>query len=774
MRRGVLVCAAALLLVLPGVASAAPVLGREVPAGTSETERLRDMAPSAKTVDGAITDWRGRLPGFGGAVLYSRGELLYQDHLFDAYGADDGRDAQRLAVHDPLMAALPETYRIEPALQKNLPGEFGVPVPEQFNYSTHYGDLPHADQADLTELRLAASPDDLFLLARTTTMLEGSPGGDAPPVRSALLVLIDTGGDATEARPVPFGAGIETTSADKALLLVEDRGWLADLHTNEISPLPAGSVATNAAGWDNAIEASVAREAIGDVQAVAVAAGIADPGADELKDLGLGANLANVAFRAGEPVRDWWDKRQALALLEGTIDPFFQPVELGRLTSGASERWTPGPGYHERVFTSDEAISEERGREGILQHYGIYLPSEHDPGTSSPLQFWLHWRGGSANEGAALAPKIFHDLGESVQTIVVSPRGRGTSRWYVGKGHVDFREVWRDVHRRFRIDRARTYVAGHSMGGWGSFLLTILYPGRFAAALPASPPVTQGMWTGLDFAGCDDYEAGGYTPCYGGANDGDARVQHTRRLLENVRHVPWAIYHGAADELVPVSGVTRQVERLVQLGYRHRYYLFPAQEHYGPPITDEWSEGAQYMHRFERPRNPARVTYIRDMPFERATETIQSDGVPLSFSFDRAYWMSRLEPADPEAGVATFDGTSAAISEQPHTAVPEAGGPAAIGQTGPFVMTGMQWLTGLAGEAPAPANDFTATLTGARGVRLNLERMGIDVTKPATATIETDTPLVLELRADWGPGEGRVKTFELPAGKNELELQPAG
>jgi hypothetical protein len=312
------------------------------------------------------------------------------------------------------------------------------------------------------------------------------------------------------------------------------------------------------------------------------------------------------------------------------------------------------------------------------------------------------------------------------------------------------------------------------MGGWGSFLLTILYPDRFAAALPASPPVTQGMWTGLDFAGCDDYEAGGYTPCYGGANDGDARVQHTRRLLENVRHVPWAIYHGAADELVPVSGVTRQVERLVQLGYRHRYYLFPAQEHYGPPITDEWAEGAQYMHRFERPESPARVTYIRDMPFERATEAIQSDEVPLSFSFDRAYWMSRLEPIDPEAGVASFDGTSAAIAEEPYTAVPEAGGPAALGQTGPFVMTGMQWLTGLGGGAPVPANEFTATLKGARGVRLDLERMGIDVTKPATGNIETDEPLTLELRANWGPGEGRVRTFELPAGKSQLALQPAG
>ena len=781
MRRGAIICAAVVLPLVPGAAVAAPVLSTEVPAGTADVASLAGVEPSAKTVDGSISDWRGRAPGFGGAVFYSRGELLYQDHLFDAYGPDDGRDAQRLAIQDPLLEALPETYRIDPALQANLPGEFGLPAPEELEYSTNYGDLEHADQADLSQLRLAATGDELFVLARTTTMV-----ADAPE-RSALLVLLDTGGGESEPLEVPFGAGIQTTRADKALLLIEDRGWVADLRTNALVALPPGWVATNDAGWENAIEARVALDALGDVQAVAAAAGLADPGGDRLKDLGLGANLANVAFRTDEPVRDWWDKRQALALHEGTIDPFFQPVAIDRLVAGANERWTPGPGYHERVFRSSANISEERSREGILQHYGVYLPSGYEPGTGSPLQLWMHWRGGTANAAAALAPRIFHELGENVQTIVVSPRGRGTSRWYVGKGHVDFRQVWRDVHRRFTIDRERTYVAGHSMGGWASFLLTILYPDRFAAALPASPPVTQGMWTGLDFAGCDDFEAEGYTPCYGGANDGDARVQHTRRLLENVRYVPWAIFHGAADELVPVSGVTRQVERLVQLGYRHRYYLFPHQEHYGPPITDEWAEGARYLHGFASPPNPPRVTYIRDMPFERATETIQSDDVPFDFSFDRAYWMSRLEPADLEEGVAKFDGSSAAIPEEPYTAIPEAGGPTALGQTGPFVMTGMRWLTGLAGGAPDPANEFTATLTGAQRVRLDLGRMAIDVTKRAAGTVETDRPLALELRARWGEatptvlveGEprpvarsGRVVTIALPAGASELRIEP--
>ena len=788
MKPGALLATATVLLLAPAAAQGAPVLSTEVPAGGATTAPLPRVAPTPKKVDGRLGDWRGKLPGFGGAVLHSRGELLYQDHLFDAWGADDGRDAERLAIQDPLAEAFPETYRIDPALQANLPGEFGLPAPRELSYSTNYGDLDHADQADLSELRVAASRKHVFFLARTTTMLAGPPDKDEQAVRTGVLVLLDTGGEETERLEVPFGAGITTTRADVAVFLVENRGWLADLRGGSVRALPRGSVVTNESGYRNAVEARVPRSALGRVRALAAATGIAAPGANELTDTGLGANLANVAFRADEPVRDWWDKRQALELHAGAIDTFFQPLDLRRLTAGVSQRWRPAPGYHERIFTSASKISEEKGREGVLQHYGVYLPSEYDPARQSPLQLWLHWRGGTANAAAALAPRLFQELGENVQTIVVSPRGRGTSRWYVGKGHVDFREVWTDVHRTFKVDADRTYVAGHSMGGWGSFLLTILYPDRFAAALPASPPVTQGAWTGADFEGCDEFATDDYSPCYISANGSDPRVQHTRRLLENVRHVPWAIFHGAADELVPVSGVTRQVERLIQLGYRHRFYLFPLQEHYGPPVTDEWGEGARYLHKFRRPLNPRRVTYIRDMPFERATETVQSDKVELDFDFDRAYWMSRLIPYDRQDGVATFDGTSEAIVEKPHLALPEVGGPASQGQTGPYAMTGLRWDTALGGDSPEPRNAFRVKVTGASCVQLHLPRMKIDTARRITGVVETDGPLHLELRGRWARpprvlvGGRRVRptmtgrshaSFAVPPGVNELSLQPA-
>jgi pimeloyl-ACP methyl ester carboxylesterase len=204
----------------------------------------------------------------------------------------------------------------------------------------------------------------------------------------------------------------------------------------------------------------------------------------------------------------------------------------------------------------------------------VYVPTAYDENASSPLQWWFHFRGGTAHIAAAGVTRVFDDMGEDRDALVVSPRGRGTSTWYVGKGHVDFQEVWADVHRTFAVDRRREYVSGHSMGGWATYLMTILYPDRFAAGLPASAPVTQGGWTGVDFEGCDELTGpDGESPCFTGANGGRPRDQFTRPLLENTRWTPLAIYQGTADELVPTSGVLLQADRLRELGHRLRALL---------------------------------------------------------------------------------------------------------------------------------------------------------------------------------------------------------
>ena len=747
------------LLAVAGTATAAniPVLTADIPAGGGVTAPLKNAKDPGRSVDGNTSDWTGKLPGFGGALFYSRGELVYEDHIFDAYGADNGQDAQRLAVEQPLQDAVPETYRVDPALEY-VPEEFGIPM-GPFTYSTHYGDLEHQDQADLSQVRLGTdASSNLWMLARTVTMSDAKPA-------SALLVLLDTKPGDTQ-RDVGFGTGLTTTKADTALYLQGDKALARDLASGAVVPLPAGSAATNPSGYTNAIEARIPASLAAGLTGVAVAAGKPNAAGNGFD------NIANVAFRTKEPSRDWWEQQQALALQAGSIDDFFVQPDLAGMRAGRNESYRPTSGYHDRIFDSSPAISSEGGRNGVLQHYGLYIPTSYSPDRANPVQWWFHFRGGRAHIAAAVVPGVIKQMGEDANSLVVTPDGRGSSTWYVGKGQVDFREVWDDVHKLVNIDRNREYIAGHSMGGWASWLLPILYPDRFAAAFPASGPPTQGLW-----AGCED------DSCFQSANDGRPRDEWTTPLLENLRWVPYVNYQGAADELVPVTGVTMQMEKMRALGLRYRYYVFPHEEHYGPPIFDQWAEGVKYEHSFVRDPNPPSLTFIRSMPMEHAVEEVNSGGVPLAFDFDSSFWVSGLSPVDPAKGVARIDARSLAIPDPGHDAVPEVVPPVSVDQTDPSVEEGQAWVARRA-AAPDTRNGFVATLTGASGVRLDLLRMRVKTLRSVSGDVTTQAPLRLELLGKWrGPKasidgapvsvtrvSASVIAISIPAGKHTISI----
>jgi hypothetical protein len=313
------------------------------------------------------------------------------------------------------------------------------------------------------------------------------------------------------------------------------------------------------------------------------------------------------------------------------------------------------------------------------------------------------------------------------------------------------------------------------MGGWASYLLPIEHPDWFAAAYPASGPVTQGAYTGVDFSGCDSFQMGGTGLCFTGANGGDPRAEYTYPLLDNLKWVPYAIYQGTNDELVPTTGVTLNVKRLQDLGYRYRYYLFPGQEHYGPPIVDQWVAGADYEHQFTRDPNPPEVTYIRSMVFEHAINAVNSGGVQFNFNLDHAYWMSALTPVDPAHGLAKFDGRSLAIRDPSRTTLAETGAPVGPEQSYPYAMAGQRWLLG---HGSRTSNGFAATLTGASAVTLHTVRMGLRDSRPVTGRVSTDSGLALTLNGNWPSSlgvqiDGSAVAVQRSPGAIELTL-PAG
>lgn len=747
--------------VIPEAVPDLPVLGAQAARGTGLiTSEAAPVEPAEKVVDGRVEDWIGAPSRLAGTALYSAGEYVYQDHLMDDYGADDGQDADRTSALDPLIDTEPRLYRLE-ALSQALGDQFGAPGPETIAAQAAYGDSEYPSgglrsHADIVEARVAADEDRLLFLVRTNMMTTPA---------TAVLILLDTepggsyeapGGITTEAEWAFVAAGDDILSAThrEAHVLTVCEGSCA--------PAPY-EVATRTAGFDNAVEVAIDRDLLGELDGtirVGIAAGVVNADGTGFAPVKAGeaaSDLLNVAFRFDEPARIWMDHDQALALLDGNMDEFLAPVDLGRLGEGATQTFQPRPGYYERIYVSESPVVQEARADshvqGPFQHYGLYLPSRYRPESASPATFWLHYNGGEAHDVAAVVPGILRQLGEQRGNIVISPSGRGDGTPYVGRGHEDFLEVYDDALSSFSVDPDRVYISGYSLGGFGTYLLGLLYPDRFAAAFPTVGPAAAGEPTFLPQA----------------IMPADMTLMD---IFENARNLPFVMYHGTSDEIIPYADVTQQALRFTELGYRHRFYQFPGAEHYTFAIVDEWTAAGGYMNGFVRDESPDRVTYRVWPALEKLVET-QDSPVPLEYDIDGAYWIDQLrvrdgDPAD-TATMGTIDAQTFGRGTTEVLALPEAG---TAGQSAPSFMTGIRWQPN--GSLP-PDNRFTLTATNLATARLELARMAIGTAQPITARVTTDGPLELRLAGTWAqpPTVTGVVEYDFDDGVLKITL-PAG
>ncbi len=424
----------------------------------------------------------------------------------------------------------------------------------------------------------------------------------------------------------------------------------------------------------------------------------------------------NVAYRHDEPLEIYNDRLQALDLLAGSVDRFSSgPIAVADLVSGRTETLAhPGPGYHEVQMTSGEEISREHGRDGILQPYGLYVPSVFTPGEALPITYWLHYRGGKAHSGVVINPRLVTELGEEPGNLVVFPHGRGTSEWYVTESHQDVFEVMADVEGRFpEADATRRYLSGYSMGGYGSWLFGTLYPDLFAAAFVQSGAVTQGAWLG---AGPDDGPNPFGDQNFQEANEGDASAQLTYRALENLQHLPFAIDHGTNDELALNGQIERTAARLTELGYEHRFTRYLGYEHFTQAIMDEWGDGAAYLSAHVLDPDPREVTYAVVPVLTWAVNHVDPPaGATFDFRPDGAYWVDDITArevavVDEETGRPADDAkalvhaVSHAIAAPATVPVVDAGVASPPNHSTPFVRSGLRQVA-VPDEAGSGAGD---------------------------------------------------------------------
>lgn len=124
--------------------------------------------------------------------------------------------------------------------------------------------------------------------------------------------------------------------------------------------------------------------------------------------------------------------------------------------------------------------------DNTLQPYRIFIPSSYDGSKPTPLLVALHGMGGDENSMFDGYKETLKREAERVGFLVVCPKGRESASMYRGPAEQDVVDVMKEVERDYRIDLARVYLMGHSMGGYGTWSVAMDHPELFAALGPIS------------------------------------------------------------------------------------------------------------------------------------------------------------------------------------------------------------------------------------------------------------------------------------------------
>ena len=164
--------------------------------------------------------------------------------------------------------------------------------------------------------------------------------------------------------------------------------------------------------------------------------------------------------------------------------------------------------------------------------YVLALPEGYadDPGRRWPVLVFLHGsgeRGDDLRQVKAWGPPRMAAEGRSIPAIVVSPQCPADSSW--GRQVAALSALLDRVEAEHRVDPNRIYLTGLSMGGYGIFEWAAQEPDRFAALVPIC----------------------------GGASGTQAWT---------LAGTPTWIFHGTADEAVPVGESIRLYETMREAG----------------------------------------------------------------------------------------------------------------------------------------------------------------------------------------------------------------
>lgn len=199
--------------------------------------------------------------------------------------------------------------------------------------------------------------------------------------------------------------------------------------------------------------------------------------------------------------------------------------------------------------------------------YLYYLPKDYNPKSKErwPLMLFLHGsgeRGKDVQRVAIHGPMNLVKQGKDFPFIIIAPQCPDKQIWE----NESLLKLLDYVIEKYPVDTNRVYLTGLSMGGYGAWKLGLTHPEKFAALVPIC-------------GGCNFIDV-----ILGPYDHGDA-----------FKSLPIWAFHGAKDDVVPLSESERVVDGLKKMGVKDvKLTVYPEAKHnswaetYKNPELYEW------------------------------------------------------------------------------------------------------------------------------------------------------------------------------------------